>query len=147
MDAHAPGSVKIVPVSMAWGFSVVPRYSGWVGWVRPSAGFWLLGVEAGQEGADAELELVVGGDAGQQRGQLDVVGELARREGGEEGPHAADELVAGLGVGAGPGDLEGDEPKDVGQQGIDDADHGLVGEPGGPQGAIDGFAQAQAVGA
>ena len=39
--------------------------------------FWLLGLEAGQEGADAELELVVGRDAGQQRGEFDVVGELA----------------------------------------------------------------------
>jgi hypothetical protein len=27
-------------------------------------------LEAGQEGADAELELVVGGDPGQLRGQL-----------------------------------------------------------------------------
>jgi hypothetical protein len=36
----------------------------------------LLGLEAGEEGADAELELVVGGDQGQQRGQLDGVGEL-----------------------------------------------------------------------
>jgi hypothetical protein len=36
-----------------------------------------LGVEAGEEGVDAELELVVGGDAGQERGELDVVGELA----------------------------------------------------------------------
>jgi hypothetical protein len=58
-----------------------------------------VGVEAGEEGADAELELVVGGDPGQQRGELDVVGELARGEGGEKGPHAADELVA-LGVAA-----------------------------------------------
>src|ERR671912_1622657 len=141
MDAHAPGSVRIVPVSMAWGFSVVPRYSGWVGWVRPSAGFWLLGVEAGQEGSDAELELVVGGDPGQLRGQFDGVEELARWQGGEEGPHAADELVAGLRGGAGAGDLQGDEPQDVGQQGIDDADHGLVGEPGRPQDAIDGLAE------
>ena len=31
--------------------------------------FRLLGFEAGQEGADAELELVVGGTAGQQRGK------------------------------------------------------------------------------
>jgi hypothetical protein len=51
------------------------------------------------------------------------------------------------GVGAGPGHLQGDEPKDVGHQGIDGADHGLVGEPGGPQDVIDGLAQAQAVGA
>jgi hypothetical protein len=36
-----------------------------------------VGVEAGQEGADAELELVVGGDPGQLGGQLDGVGELA----------------------------------------------------------------------
>jgi hypothetical protein len=35
-----------------------------------------LGLEAGQEGADAELELVVGGDPGQLRGQLDGMGEL-----------------------------------------------------------------------
>jgi NADPH:quinone reductase-like Zn-dependent oxidoreductase len=41
-----------------------------------------VGVEAGQEGADAELELVVGGDPGQQRGELDGVGELARWQGG-----------------------------------------------------------------
>jgi hypothetical protein len=41
-----------------------------------------LGLEAGQEGTDAELELVVGGDPGQRRGQLDGVGKLARREGG-----------------------------------------------------------------
>jgi hypothetical protein len=41
-----------------------------------------LGLEAGQEGTDAELELVVGGDPGQLRGQLDGVGKLARREGG-----------------------------------------------------------------
>ena len=68
-------------------------------------------------------------------GQLDGVGELAGGQGGEEGPHAADELVAGLGVGAGPGDLQGDEAQDVGQQGIDGADHGLVGEPGRPQDA------------
>jgi len=45
----------------------------------------LLGVEAGQEGADAELELVVGGAAGQLGGQLDGVGELA----GGEGAYAA----------------------------------------------------------
>jgi hypothetical protein len=37
----------------------------------------LLGVEAGQEGSDGELELVVGGAPGQQRSQLDVWGELA----------------------------------------------------------------------
>jgi hypothetical protein len=30
-----------------------------------------LGVEAGEEGTDAELELVVGGDPGQLRGQFD----------------------------------------------------------------------------
>jgi hypothetical protein len=41
-----------------------------------------LCVEAGEEGADAELELVVGGDPGQQGGQVDGMGELARREGG-----------------------------------------------------------------
>ena len=80
-------------------------------------------------------------------GQLDGVGELARWQGGEEGPHATDELVAGLGVGAGPGDFQGDEPQDVGQQRVDGADHRLVGEPRGPQHAIDRFAQAQAVGA
>ena len=74
-----------------------------------------------------------------------VVGELAGGEGGEEGPHAADELVAGLGVGAGAWDLQGDEPQDVGQQGIDGADHGLVGETGRPQDTIDGLAQAQAM--
>jgi len=76
----------------------------------------LLGVEAGQEGTDTELELVVGGAAGQQRDELDVVGELAGGQGGEEGPHAAHELVAGLRGGAGPGDLRGDESQDVGQQ-------------------------------
>jgi hypothetical protein len=65
--------------------------------------FRLQGVEAGQEGPDAELELVVGGAAGQLGGQLDGVGELAGEQGGEEGPHAADVLVAGLGVGAAPG--------------------------------------------
>jgi hypothetical protein len=37
---------------------------GWAGSGRV-LGFWLLGVEAGQEGVDAELELVVGGDPGQ----------------------------------------------------------------------------------
>src|SRR4029450_5673245 len=79
--------------------------------------------------------------------QLDGVGELARGEGGEKGPHATDILVAGLGVGAGPGDLQGDEAQDVGPQGIDGADDGLVGEPGRPQDVVDGFAQAQAVGA
>jgi hypothetical protein len=68
-------------------------------------------------------------------------------EGGEEGPHAADELVAGLRVGPGPGDLQGDEPQDVGEQGVDGADHGLVGEARGPQDTVDRFAQAQAVGA
>jgi hypothetical protein len=109
--------------------------------------FRLLGVETGQEGPDAEVELVVGGDPGQQAGELDGVGELARGQGGEKGPHAADELVAGLGVGAGPGDFQGDEPQDVGQQGIDGADHGLVGEARGPQDTIDGLAEAQAVGA
>ena len=36
-------------------------------------------------------------------------------------------------------------PKDVGQHRVDDADHGLVGEPGRPQDAVDGLAQAQAV--
>jgi hypothetical protein len=95
---------------------------------------------------DAELELVVGGDAGQQRGELDVVGELAGWEGGEEGPHAAHELVAGLRVGAGAGHFQGDEPQDVGQKGLDGADHGLVGEAGGPQDTIDRFAKTQAVG-
>jgi hypothetical protein len=103
------------------------------------------GAEPGDEGADAELELVVGGDAGQQRGQRDGVGELARGQGGEEGVEAADELVAGLGVGAGPGDLQGDEAQDVGQQGVDGADHGLVGEPGRAQHAVDRLAQPQAV--
>ena len=39
----------------------------------------MLGVEAGQEGADAELELVVGGDAGQLGGQVDGVGDFAWR--------------------------------------------------------------------
>jgi hypothetical protein len=68
-------------------------------------------------------------------------------EGGEKGPHAADELVAGPGVGAGPGDFEGDEAQDVGQQRVDGADGGLVGEPGRPQDVVDGLAQAQAVGA
>jgi hypothetical protein len=34
-------------------------------------------LEAGDEDVDAGLELVVGGDAGQQGGQLDGVGELA----------------------------------------------------------------------
>jgi hypothetical protein len=51
------------------------------------------------------------------------------------------------GVGAGAGDLQGDEPQDVGQQGIDDADGGLVGESGRPQHPVDGLAQPQAVGA
>ena len=37
----------------------------------------MLGLEAGQEDADAELELVVGGDPCQQGGELDGVGELA----------------------------------------------------------------------
>jgi hypothetical protein len=73
-----------------------------------------VSVEAGQEGPDAELELVVGGDAGQLGGQLDGVGELAGGQGGEEGLHAADELVAGRRVGAGSGDFQGDEPQDVG---------------------------------
>src|SRR5688500_431255 len=73
-----------------------------------------VGLEAGQEGVDAELELVVGGDPGQLRGQLDGVGELAGWQGGEKGPHAADELVAGLRGGAGPGNLQGDEAQDVG---------------------------------
>ena len=73
--------------------------------------------------------------------------ELPGGQGGEEGPHAADELVAGLRGGAGPGDVQGDEPHDVGQQGIDGADHGLVGEPRRPQDTIDGIAEAQAVGA
>jgi hypothetical protein len=41
----------------------------------------------------------------------------------------------------------GDEAQDVGQQGIDGADHGLVGEPGRPQDVVDGLAEAQAVGA
>jgi hypothetical protein len=68
-------------------------------------------------------------------------------EGGEEGPHAADELVAGLRGGAGAGDLQGDEPQDVGEQGVDDPDHGLVGEARGRQDTVDRFAQAQAVGA
>src|SRR5437867_12832293 len=106
----------------------------WWARVRTS---WLLGVEAGEEGVDAELELVVGGDAGQLRGQLYGVGELAGGEGGEEGPRAADELVAGRRVGAGAGDLQGDEPQDVGEQGVDGADHGLVGEAGGPQDVVD----------
>jgi hypothetical protein len=57
----------------------------------------LLGLEAGQEDPDAELELVVGGDPCQQGGELDGVGELARGQGGEEAVEAADELVAGLG--------------------------------------------------
>jgi hypothetical protein len=70
--------------------------------------FRLLGPEAGEEGADAELESVVGGDAGQQRGELDVLWELAWWQGGEEGPHAADELVAGLRVGAGGADFLAD---------------------------------------
>jgi hypothetical protein len=51
----------------------------------------LLGLEAGQEDADAELELVVGGDPCQQGGELDGVGELARGQGGEEAVEAADE--------------------------------------------------------
>jgi hypothetical protein len=75
------------------------------------------------------------------------VGELARREGDEEGLQAADELVAGLGIGAGAGDLQGDEPEDVGEQGVDGPDHGLVGEAGRAQDGVDGLAQAQAVGA
>jgi hypothetical protein len=75
------------------------------------------------------------------------VGELVRREGGEEGAEAADEPVAGLGVGAGAGDLQGDEPEDVGEQGVDGPDHGLVGEAGRAQHRVDGRAQAQAVGA
>ena len=75
------------------------------------------------------------------------MGELARREGGEEAVEAADELVAGLRVGAGAGDLEGDEPQDVGEQGVHGADHGLVGEPDRPEHAVDGLTQAQAVGA
>jgi hypothetical protein len=41
--------------------------------------FGLLGFEAGEEGADAELELFVGRDARQQRGEFHVVGELAGR--------------------------------------------------------------------
>jgi hypothetical protein len=73
------------------------------------------------------------------------VGELARGQGGEEAVEAADELVAGLGVGAGPGDLQGDEAQDVGEQGVDGADHGLVGEPGRAQHAVDRLAQPQAV--
>jgi hypothetical protein len=73
----------------------------------------LLGVEAGQEGAEANwnwssVELRANSGASWTRG-----GELARGQGGEEGPHAAHELLAGLRGGAGPGDLQGDEPHDV----------------------------------
>jgi hypothetical protein len=46
---------------------------------------------------DAELELVVGGDAGQQRGQLHGVGNSAGG-GGEEAVEAAGELVAVWGL-------------------------------------------------
>jgi hypothetical protein len=107
----------------------------------------LLGVEAGQERSDAELELVVGGAPGQQRSQLDVVGELAGGRAAKKAHMRRTNSSLVCGVVPAPGDLQGDEPHDVGQQGIDGADHGLVGEPRRPQDTIDGIAEAQAVGA
>ena len=75
-----------------------------------------MGDEAGEEGAQAELELVVAGEAGEQRSELDVVGEPVRRQHGEEGAQAPDELVIAVVVCAGAWRLERDEPEDVGVQ-------------------------------
>ena len=102
-----------------------------------------MGDEAGEEGTQAELELVVAGEAGEQRSELDMVREPVRRQRGEEGAQAADELVIAVVVRAGAWRLERDEPEDVGVQRRDGTDNGLVGEAGRPQHVVDGFTEAQ----
>ena len=74
-----------------------------------------------------------------------MVREPVRRQRGEEGAQAADELGIAVVVRAGAWCLERDEPEDVGVQRRDGTDNGLVGEAGRPEHVVDGFTEAQPV--